>query len=122
MKQIKLKEKIETGSTPLIHCQHCAGLTRLVGSESHPVQENTDLLTYVCMDCDEASSSMVAPWLQLERSHDFFAHRARTFPKHPICPRCEVPMWLSKIRAKPKKVEYFYECNACEDKMSVTGD
>jgi len=53
MKQIKLTEKIETGSTPLIHCQHCGGLTRLIGSESHPVQDNTDLLTYVCMDCDE---------------------------------------------------------------------
>jgi hypothetical protein len=53
MKQIKLKEKIETSSTPLIHCQHCGGLTRLIGSEPHPVQDDADLLTYCCTACDE---------------------------------------------------------------------
>ena len=52
MKQIKLKEKAE-GSTPLIHCQHCGGLTRLIGIEPHPVEANTDLLTYCCTACDE---------------------------------------------------------------------
>jgi hypothetical protein len=53
MKQIKLKEKVATGSPPLIHCQHCGGLTRLIGSESHPVQDNIDVLTYCCTACDE---------------------------------------------------------------------
>jgi hypothetical protein len=53
MKQIKLKEKVEPDSTPLIGCQHCGGLMRLIGSESHPVQHNTELLTYCCTACDE---------------------------------------------------------------------
>jgi transcription elongation factor Elf1 len=70
----------------------------------------------------QASSSSEAPWLKLARSHDPFEQQAQTFPKHPICPRCDVPMWLSKVRTKSKKVEYFYECKACEDKMTVTDD
>ena len=37
---------------PLL-CQRCGGLMRLVGSEPHPVRDNVDLLTYVCMGCDE---------------------------------------------------------------------
>ena len=39
-------------ATPLL-CQRCGGLLRLVGSEPHPVQAGTDLLTYSCTDCDE---------------------------------------------------------------------
>ena len=70
----------------------------------------------------QASSSMKAPWLKLARSYDFSEPQPQISPKHPICLRCDVPMWLSKIRTKPKKVEYFYECKACEDKMSVTDD
>ena len=65
--------------------------------------------------------------LKLAQSHES-AHINQTLkapqalPKHPICPRCDVPMWLSKVRTEPKKAEYFYECKACEDKMSVTDD
>ena len=51
MKQIRIKE--EPGSTASIQCQHCGGATRLIGSEPHPVQDNIDLLTYVCTVCDE---------------------------------------------------------------------
>jgi hypothetical protein len=53
MEQIRLKEKIETSRAPSILCQHCGGPTRLFGSEAHPVQDNVDLLTYVCTGCDE---------------------------------------------------------------------
>ena len=31
----------------------CASLMRLVGSEPHPVEAKTDLLTYACTACDE---------------------------------------------------------------------
>ena len=64
--------------------------------------------------------------LQLAESDEFSAHVTQTlkppqtFPKHPICPRCDVPMWLSKVRAKPKKADYFFECKACNEKISVT--
>jgi|GEM_PF-1239551 transcription elongation factor Elf1 len=64
------------------------------------------------------SSSSEAPWRKPARIYD----RPRTFPKHPICPRCDVPMWLSKVRTKLKKTEYFYECKVCEDKMSIAND
>jgi hypothetical protein len=50
MKQIQLKEV--TPATPC-DCQSCGGLLRLIGSEPHPVQDNTDLLTYTCTVCDE---------------------------------------------------------------------
>jgi hypothetical protein len=67
----------------------------------------------------QASSWSNGPPLQRPRSHDLSEHRPRTFPPHPICPRCDVPMWLSKVRTEPKKIEYFYECRACEDKRSI---
>jgi hypothetical protein len=41
-----------TQITPLL-CQHCGALMRLVGSEPHPVQVETDLLTYSCTGCSE---------------------------------------------------------------------
>jgi hypothetical protein len=50
MKQIGLKE-IESVA-PLL-CQDCGGLMRLIGSEPHPVELKTDLLTYCCTACDE---------------------------------------------------------------------
>ena len=34
-------------------CEHCGSLMRLVGSEPHPVEANSDLLTYACTACDE---------------------------------------------------------------------
>lgn len=64
-----------------------------------------------------------ALWLKLAESCEFSERVAsflNTFPKHPICPCCDVPMWLSKVRTKPEGIEYFYECKACADKASVT--
>jgi hypothetical protein len=137
MKQIELKDATELAPP---FCQSCGGVMRLIGIESHPVEAETELLTYCCTACDEfsvlptgrgaqmaqASSSSQATWFKLVRSHDFSEpinqtlKAPQTFPKHPVCPRCDVPMWLSKVRTKPEKVEYFYECKACENKMSVT--
>jgi hypothetical protein len=37
---------------PLL-CPRCGALMRLVGSEPHPVEIQTDLLTYSCTACDE---------------------------------------------------------------------
>ena len=50
MKQIELKSV--TGSA-LHLCQQCGHPMRLVGSEPHPAQANTDLLTYCCTSCEE---------------------------------------------------------------------
>ena len=33
-------------------CSKCGGLMRLVGSEPHPVQAGTDLLTFACTQCE----------------------------------------------------------------------
>jgi hypothetical protein len=44
--------KIPGGLTPLL-CPCCGGLMRLVGSEPHPVDGQTDLLTYNCTACEE---------------------------------------------------------------------
>jgi hypothetical protein len=49
MNQILLKE---TPSTPC-GCELCGGQLRLIGNEPHPVQDDTDLLTYTCTVCDE---------------------------------------------------------------------
>jgi hypothetical protein len=50
MKHIEIREK--KSLTPLL-CQHCGGVMRLVGSEPHPVEARTDLLTYNCTVCEE---------------------------------------------------------------------
>lgn len=34
-------------------CGRCGNLMRLVGSEPHPVEAKTDLLTYACTGCEE---------------------------------------------------------------------
>src|SRR5215475_11863245 len=48
MKQIKIEET--TSMAPFL-CQHCGGVMRLIGSEPHPVEAKTDLLTYCCTAC-----------------------------------------------------------------------
>jgi hypothetical protein len=50
MKHIELEEM--KSLRPLL-CQCCGGLMRLIGSEPHPVEAKTDLLTYCCTACDE---------------------------------------------------------------------
>jgi len=63
MKQIELNKQIDlnevTASAPCLLCQHCGGATLLIGTESHPVEANTDLLTYGCAACGEF---FVQPW------------------------------------------------------------
>jgi hypothetical protein len=49
MKQIQI-DKLD--SLAPISCGHCGSLLRLVGSEPHPVQANTDLLTFSCTNCE----------------------------------------------------------------------
>jgi hypothetical protein len=67
-------------------------------------------------------------WLKLAESYELterltdFLNKPAAFPKHPECPNCHVPMWLVEIQNSSEKVEYLYECKACEDKMSVTDD
>jgi hypothetical protein len=43
----------ETESLAPVLCGRCGNLLRLVGSEPHPVEAKTDLLTYTCTACDE---------------------------------------------------------------------
>ena len=50
MKLIELKEVKDLAPH---RCRQCGGVMRLIGSERHPVEAQTDLLTYVCTTCDE---------------------------------------------------------------------
>jgi hypothetical protein len=50
MKQIEIKHA--DSLAPLL-CRRCGGLMRLIGSEPHPVEAKTDLLTYSCTACEE---------------------------------------------------------------------
>ena len=43
----------ETQTLAPVLCGRCGNLMRLVGSEPHPVEAKTDLLTYGCTACDE---------------------------------------------------------------------
>jgi hypothetical protein len=47
---ILIKEKV----APLL-CQRCGHRLRLIGSESHPFEGGTELLTYCCTGCDDLS-------------------------------------------------------------------
>jgi hypothetical protein len=124
MNEITLKEgKI---SAPL-HCQRCGGLLRLLGSEPHPVQAETDLLTYVCTACDNL---LVLP----------VRNRANTGPRaarrtvrtagvirlgqaviHPNCPECGRPMRLAKVEPDtPDHDRRTFECSHCQTLMLET--
>jgi len=50
MKQTAIKP--QESLAPLL-CPRCGGLMRLVGSEPHPIEARTDLLTYSCTACEE---------------------------------------------------------------------
>ena len=42
-------------------CRDCGATMRLFGIESHPTIERTELLTYVCNNCDEVQTETVVP-------------------------------------------------------------
>jgi len=50
MNQIILLKQETPSAT--IHCEFCGGAMRLIGSEPHPIDAKTDLLTYCCTACD----------------------------------------------------------------------
>lgn len=50
---MKLIELPELENLAPLSCQRCGGLMRLIGSEPHPVEARTDLLTYCCMVCED---------------------------------------------------------------------
>ena len=74
---------------------------------------------------DEFLASEVR-WLKLAQSYEFseqltqFLKKPLTFPEHPVCPRCGVPMWLVEMDPSSEKTDYFYECKACEGKLTLT--
>jgi len=59
MKQIEPKGMTELA--PHL-CQRCGGLMRLIGSEPHPVEVDTDLLTFCCTACDEFLVLPIESW------------------------------------------------------------
>ena len=64
----------------------------------------------------------ISRWRDAARAHGEVFHDVR-----PACTFVKVsgvidPMWLVEIQSSCEKVEYLYECKACEDKMSVTDD
>jgi hypothetical protein len=42
-------------------CRDCGAKMRLYGIEPHPTIDRTDLLTYVCSDCDAVEAETVVP-------------------------------------------------------------
>jgi hypothetical protein len=52
MKDILLRERERDEFAPLF-CEDCGASMRLIGIEPHPVEDETDLLTYCCTACDE---------------------------------------------------------------------
>jgi hypothetical protein len=43
----------DTKSLAPLLCSRCGNLMRLVGSEPHPTEAKTDLLTYSCTACED---------------------------------------------------------------------
>lgn len=67
-----------------------------------------------------------ARWLKLAESYELserladFVKKPAAFPTHPQCANCHVPMWLVEIQSDREKVEYHYECKACDSKSTIT--
>ena len=74
--------------------------------------------------------SSEARWLKLAESYELserptsFLNRPTTFPDHPMCRNCNVPMWLVEIQSSSEQRIYIYECKVCSAKetMTETGD
>jgi hypothetical protein len=115
MQEIELKQTTELA--PLL-CQRCGCEMRLIGSESHPDQDRTDPLTYWCTRCDDYETRDAAGEIVFKQmsTRENGERVLEAIPKHPVCPRCDVPMWLIKVQTTLEKVEYFYECKGCEGK------
>ncbi len=67
-----------------------------------------------------------ARWLKLAESYELserltlFLNRPTTFPDHPVCTNCNIPMWLVEIASSFEKRSYIYECKVCAAKEIVT--
>ena len=66
-----------------------------------------------------------ARWLKLAESYELterltdFLRRPAALPKHPECPNCHVPMWLVEMQTGFGRVDYLYECKACETEATI---
>ena len=66
-----------------------------------------------------------ARWLKLAESYELterltdFLKKPSVFPDHPKCPNCHVSIWLVEMQSNFAKVDYLYECKACEEKAIV---
>jgi len=58
---MKNLETSDSSKISLQLCRRCGGLMRLIGSEPHPVQAETDLLTYSCTECGELQTVPLDP-------------------------------------------------------------
>jgi hypothetical protein len=119
MQEIELKQTTELA--PLL-CQGCGCEMRLIGSEPHSDQDRIDLLTYWCTRCDDYETRDVTSEIVFQQisGRQNGEQVLEAIPKHPVCARCDVPMWLIKVQTTPEKVEYFYECKGCEGKARHT--
>jgi hypothetical protein len=81
-----------------------------------------DLLTYWCTRCDDYETRDVTSEIVFQQisGRQNGEQVLEAIPKHPVCARCDVPMWLIKVQTTPEKVEYFYECKGCEGKARRT--
>jgi hypothetical protein len=64
-------------------------------------------------------------WLLLAESYEHserlkrFLAQPRNLPQHPICPTCDIPMWMTKMNFVGAEIEYRYDCPACEERITV---
>jgi len=56
MVQIAAKLDDQVAGSP---CERCGSDTRLFGIEPHPTVERTELLTFVCTQCDAVQTEIV---------------------------------------------------------------
>jgi hypothetical protein len=118
MQEIELKQTTELA--PLL-CQRCGCEMRLIGSESHPDQDRTDLLTYWCTRCDDYETRDAAGEIVFKQmsARENGERVLEAIPKHPVCPRCDVPMWLLKFRPHWKKSNIFTNAKGAKEKSAA---
>jgi hypothetical protein len=83
MQEIELKQTTELA--PLL-CQRCGRQLRLIGIESHPDQDRSDLLTYWCARCDDyetrdAAGEIVFKQMSARQNEE---RVLEAIPKHPV--------------------------------------
>ena len=96
-------------------CPHCGGKLEFKDTVGN-LKADAPVDFFQCEDCgyvhtvgDTTGSISALPWADTSANDP-----------HPICPTCDVPMWLIEVRRSSEDQGHrIYQCKVCDTKLVV---